>query len=749
MILAADLREHDNHETKTISVGSSLTSPIKIARVSARPKRKDRVEAGKRASEPPLTPGSPLSTLAGIGPRRAATLAALGLTTVADLLMAFPVRYVDWREIKGVHEIVAGEIVTVAGRLTALSERPMRGSRWRRLLAGWLQDGQGRRLRVVWFNAPPRLRQRFAAASEVLVQGKAVRGADGQIEIVHPEVHIPGQDPPFLLQPVYRAGEQVGQRLMRAAVDRALSCADALSGALPEEFRVKLQLPTLPQAVRYLHHPPPDADLEALRAGATSAHQALAASEMFAFELALELDRKSARARTGIAFDDSAAADRFAADLPFDLTSAQHRAIDEIRADMAQPRQMNRLLIGEVGTGKTVVALWAVINAIAHGWQAAVMTPTELLAEQHYATFNRLCEKTGLRGSLLCANLPAPERRRTLEWLRGGAPGVVFGTQALIQRSVAMPRLGLAVIDEQHRFGVFERARLRGLGPQSDMLLLTATPIPRSLARVLLSNLEVSILDQRPAGRPPVTTHLIGEGELPSVWKHVRDEAAKGNRTYCILPVIESEERQDLAATTAAQQLRDGALAGLRIGLLHGRLSGAEKDSVMRKFRDGRLQVLVSTTVVEVGIDVPEATVMVILGAQRYGLAQLHQLRGRIGRGTQPGHCFLVISGAANSQAQNRLKVLVEKTSGTEIAQADLEMRGPGDLFGGRQAGPLPLRYAHWMRNVDTILQLRDLAREWLRRDPALETAQSAGARQALARLLAEGGAVVGALSAG
>jgi ATP-dependent DNA helicase RecG len=701
------------------------------------------------ASPPELSLGSPLSSLAGIGPKRVQALAALDLLTVGDLLMAFPSRYVDWREVKAIHEIIEGETAVVTGRLTALGERPMRGSRWRRLLTGWLQDGQGARVRVVWFNAPPHLRQRFGAASEVMLQGRISRGADGRLEIVHPEVYLPGQDPPQALQPVYRAGEQVGQRLIRSAMDRALTCADDLADTLPEEFRVQLQLPSTGQAVRYLHQPPQNADLEMLRTGATAAHRALAANELFAFELALEIDRELARTRDGIAFEDSAAADRFAVALPFELTSAQRRAIGEIRADMEQPRQMNRLLIGEVGSGKTVVALWAVINAIAHGYQAAVMTPTELLAEQHHTTFARLCESSGLRSGLLSASITAPARKHTLQWLRGGEPGVVFGTQALIQRSVEIPKLGLAVIDEQHRFGVFERARLRALGPRSDMLLLTATPIPRSLARVLLSNLDVTILDERPAGRPPVATYLVGEGELDSVWRCVRHEAAKGHRAYCILPLIESDENQDLSVIAAAEQLRDGALAGLRVGLMHGRLSSEAKDSVMRDFRDGKLQVLVSTTVIEVGIDVPEATVMVIIGAQRYGLAQLHQLRGRIGRGTQPGHCFLVVSGAPNGPARGRLKVLVEKTSGAEIAQADLEMRGPGDLFGARQAGPLPLRFAHWMRNVDTILKLRDLARQWLRRDPDLKAPASAGARQALDRFLSVNGAPPGTLTAG
>ncbi len=683
----------------------------------------------------PFDASGALSQLPGIGPKRAALLAERGIVSVEDLLLTFPSRYLDWREIKAIHEIIADETAVLAGRLVNLNERPMRGSRWRRLLSGWLQDGQGARLRVVWFNAPPHLRQRFAAA-EVRVQGKVTRAADGHLEIVHPEVYIPAQDPPLALQPSYRIGDLIGQRLVRAAIDRALAAAQELPAAMPDEFRARLQLPSLAQALRYLHQPPPEADLDALRAGATPAHRALAADELFAFELALELEREHARQRAGISFAaGSVMADRFIDRLPFKLTAAQRRAIAEIRADMQSPAQMNRLLMGDVGSGKTVVALWAAINAVDHGYQAAVMAPTELLAEQHYAAFQKLCGAPAIRCALLRGNLPAATRRGVLDFLRSGAPGVVFGTHALIQRTVEIPRLGLAVIDEQHRFGVFDRVRLQALGPRADMLLLSATPIPRSLARVLLSNLEVSTLEERPAGRPVVATIIAAEQELDTVWSKVRQEVERGNRAYCILPLIESDDRQDMAVTTAAADLRSGALAGLRIGVMHGRLPADEKDAVMREFRDGKVQVLVSTTVIEVGIDVPAATVMVIMGAARFGLAQLHQLRGRIGRGTQPGFCYLVADGAA----RRKLKVLVEKTAGAEIAQADLELRGPGDLFGARQAGPLPLRYAHWIRDLDTILRIRDFAREWLRSDPALSSKSSRGARKALAHLLEAG----------
>ena len=689
------------------------------------------------ASVTRLSAASPLPQIAGIGPKRAGILHERGLATIGDLLLNFPSRYLDWRHVKAIGEVVPGEMATLAGRLSGLVERPMRGSRWRRLLTGWLQDRRGGKIRIVWFNAPPHLRQRFGAAAEVLVQGKVSRGSDGRMEILHPEVHLVGQDPPQALQPCYRIGELIGQRLVRSAVTHALAAAGDLPAALPDEFRAKLQLPSLAEAVRYLHQPPADADLDALQAGRTAAHQALAADELFAFELALEIDRKRAQQLPGIAFDrDAQLADRFVAHLPFQITSAQRDAIAEIRADMARPAQMNRLLMGDVGSGKTVVALCAMLSAIEHGYQAAMMAPTELLAEQHHATFQRLCGSLGVPAALLCGNLTTAQRRKVLAWLRSGEPGVVFGTHALIQRTVEIPGLGLAVIDEQHRFGVFDRMRLRALGPQSDMLLLSATPIPRSLFRVLLSNLEVTTLDEQPAGRPLVTTALVGEGGLEAVWRRVRDEVAKGNRAYCILPLIESDEQQELAVTTAAAELRKTALAGLHVGVMHGRLPGAEKDSVMRDFRDGKLQVLLSTTVIEVGIDVPAATVMVIMGAERYGLAQLHQLRGRIGRGTEPGYCYLVMGGAADDSIRVKLKVLVENMSGAAIAQADLELRGPGDLFGARQAGPLPLRFAHWIRDFDTILRLRDFATQWLRGDPDLDTAQSRGARLALAHLL-------------
>jgi len=523
---------------------------------------------------------------------------------------------------------------------------------------------------------------------------------------------------------------------VRRAAEGALVRLPTLPEWQEPSWVARERFPPFDASLRALHHPTEPTDL--LPDGA--AWSRLAYDELLAGQVALALVRAHLRRPSGRATPGTGhLRQRLIESLPFSLTPSQVRAISEIISDLAKPERMLRLLQGDVGSGKTVVALLAAAAVVEAGRQAAVMAPTELLAEQHYATCRRLCKSIDIRAELLCGTQPASHRRRVLLWLARGEPGIVFGTQALIQRKVEIPRLGLGLIDEQHRFGVFDRVRLQALGPRADMLLLSATPIPRSLARVLLSNLEVSILEERPAGRPPVTTHLVEQGELAAVWRKVRDEVARGNRAYCILPLIESDDQQELAVTTAAAELRERALAGLRVGVMHGRLAAEEKDRVMRQFRDGKLQVLVSTTVIEVGIDVPEATVMVIMGAQRYGLAQLHQLRGRIGRGTQPGDCYLVVNGSANGAVRNKLKVLVDKTSGADIAQADLELRGPGDLFGARQAGPLPLRFAHWMKDFDTIVRLRDLARAWLRRDPQLNTSASRGARAVLAHLLEAG----------
>jgi len=425
--------------------------------------------------------------------------------------------------------------------------------------------------------------------------------------------------------------------------------------------------------------------------------------------------------------------------VPIEPTASQRRAIEEIDADMARPGQMNRLLMGDVGSGKTIVAFRAALRAVECGWQAAMMAPTELLAEQHHATFQRLCAGIPARNALLTGKLTGAQHSAVMRALARGEIAIVFGTQALIQQQVRIPRLGLAIIDEQHRFGVFDRARLKSLGPTADMLLMTATPIPRSLAMALFANLDVSILDEMPPGRTPVATTIHGEEELPTIYQVVRDEVRTGHRAYYIVPLIESDDEDAPSVAATAQLLRDHHLKGLRIGAMHGRMRPAEKDRAMAEFRDGVLDVLVSTTVVEVGIDVPEATVIVVAAAERYGLAQLHQLRGRVGRGRAASRCCLVASAGADLSARQRLRVLAETANGAEVARADLAMRGPGDLLGARQAGALPLRFVRFIRQQSLIVRARTLAKEWLSRDPGLESPASRGARRALNAMMEAG----------
>jgi ATP-dependent DNA helicase RecG len=688
-----------------------------------------------------LQPDSPVAAMAGIGPKRAATLAERGIVTALDLVLHLPARYQDWRARTALAQLRPGTTAVVEGELSAISERPMPGVRWRRLATGWLRN-DGQRIRLVWFNLPAYMRGRLPAGERVLVCGRVSEAPGGGMQIVHPELHACSWGKPRPIRPVYRLPAMIGQRLFAGLVGRALrDLGDSIRGALPDELRGTTA--SLPDALAYLHEPPADADCAALSRADSDAHHALAFDELFAFELALLVERARAARRAGVAIAGrDGLATRMLSRLPFPLTAAQRRTIDEIAADLGRPTQMNRMLMGDVGSGKTLVALWAALRTIDAGCQVAMMAPTELLAEQHFATFRRFAEPLGVRGALLTGKVTGAARAQMLRGLASGDVGIVFGTQALIQEGLKLRRLGLGIIDEQHRFGVCDRARLKSLGPDANVLMMTATPIPRSLAMSLFANLEVSFLDELPPGRTPVSTEIFPGADLERVHKIVRGELDTGRRAYYVLPLIESDEdeEEDLRSAIAmAERLSKGTLASHRVGLLHGRMRPAEKERVMRAFRDGAIDVLVATTVVEVGIDVPEATVMVVMAAERYGLAQLHQLRGRVGRGRWPSRCLLVASHDADAAAIERLQVMARATSGAEVAEADLRMRGPGDLLGARQTGALPLRFVHLIRDRKAIERARQLAEEWLARDPALATPASDGARAALKRMLSLG----------
>jgi ATP-dependent DNA helicase RecG len=562
---------------------------------------------------------------------------------------------------------------------------------------------------------------------------------EGNVEIIQPEIHLLSAGLPPAVRPYYSLPAGMSQHVFAGLALNALrELHQQVGSSIPEE--VHHNFLSVAQALAGLHQPSADADVGALNAGTSREHLSLAFDELFAFELALSLERERAAQRPGIAIEGVAPkTDAWLTSLPFRVTGAQAHAIEEISADLARPTQMNRMLLGEVGSGKTLVAFWAALSAVEAGYQVAMMAPTELLAEQHHASFQRLCGSLGIPAALLTGKVQGSARATLLRGLNSGALPIVFGTHAIIQERVRVNRLGLGIIDEQHRFGVFDRAKLKALDPRANLLMMTATPIPRSLALSLFANLHISFLDELPPGRTPVETLIFSETKLDRVDEIVRGELAAGNRAYYVLPRIDAPDEERRSVAAAAERLKRGILKEYRVEVMHGRMSAADKERVMARFRDGVTQVLVSTTVVEVGIDVPEATVMAIIAADLYGLAQLHQLRGRVGRGNAAARCCLVASGDADDFALGRLRLMTACTTGAQVAEADLKLRGPGDLLGTRQTGALPLRFVHLVRDHRLIEQSRELAEGWLNHDPDLQSSSSAGARQAIRRMLALG----------
>jgi ATP-dependent DNA helicase RecG len=527
--------------------------------------------------------------------------------------------------------------------------------------------------------------------------------------------------------PVYPATEGLSHKLIRGLIERHLDALVGLSPeVLPEDVRQQAGLPAIAEALRMVHHP-------ATLAEAESGRRRLAFDELLDLQVMLARARLLARrGRVGIRFEvKRELTSQLKAALPWELTGDQKKALREITADMTSPERMHRLLMGDVGTGKTVVALFVMLLAVENGYQAAIMAPTELLAEQHAATLARLLAPLGMVPDLLIGRLPAGEKDAVRQRIASGDAKIVVGTHALVQERVAFHRLGLAVIDEQHRFGVEQRAALIAKGEGPDVLLLTATPIPRSLALTRYGDLDVSILKQRPPGRGQIRTAVRGAGQRERVLEFVRQTCLTGQQAYVVLPVIEESERADLrAATVMAEQLTE-KWPDLTVGLVHGRLKAEEREQVMRRFRAGEVQVLVATTVIEVGIDVPNATVMVIEHPERFGLAQLHQLRGRIGRGEGESHCILLAPGGALP----RLKAFAATNDGFRIAELDLEERKQGDLLGARQSGAAEIRIARFPDDNDLLQQARSLARGILEADPALEKAAHRALRErALAR---------------
>jgi ATP-dependent DNA helicase RecG len=679
----------------------------------------------------------PLTALPGIGAKRAELLAKRGLRCVADLLFLLPARYDDRSLLSRVADLEVGLRATFVARVVVgdfVAGRGRRGRGRGRTFQAVVGD-EGGTVNLVWFHGTEALQKLLAKGARVLVTGDVRRHRFSK-ELIHPEVErLDEGDAPGVetglerIVPVYPTPEGFPPRALRRLVtDAAREHADLVPALLPPALARRGALPAPADAIRTLHLPPADADPAALADWNAPARRRLVLEELFVLEVGLALRRAARAGEPGIALDVKqprvAQAERA---LPFALTGAQRRAWGEIRADLGRAHPMHRLLQGDVGSGKTAVAFLAALGAAASGAQAALMAPTELLAEQHERTLRGLVEGGGptthLRLALLTASVPRAEAERVREALAAGAIDLVVGTHALVEDDVRFARLALAVVDEQHRFGVLQRKALAAKAPggvSPHVLVMTATPIPRTLALTAYGDLDLSVIDELPPGRSPVATAVLRSGEGRRVAELIRETVARGEQVYVVYPLVEESEKVDLrAATQQAERIR-AAFRDCRVDLVHGRLDAAARAEAMERFRRGETQILVSTSVVEVGVDVANATLMVVEHAERFGLAQLHQLRGRVGRAAKPGTCLLVARGSSE-ESEARLAALLETSDGFRIADADLRIRGPGEFLGTRQSGYLAdLRLADLIRDARLVSEAREAALDLVRRDPGL-----------------------------
>ena len=676
--------------------------------------------------------------LKGVGPARAAQLEAFGLRTIEDLLFHLPFRYEDRRAVAKIRDALVGEEKTFIGRLIALGQH-FNPRRRQRMLTGMLDDGTGR-LGLVWYRAPSYLVEGMAEGQTLVIHGKVEAGPGGHKQIAHPEFEvIDPADPPDhqKILPVYERPEGIALKTMRKWIAEAVETHGMhVPAFLPPVVLKKFALLDSRAALQRLHLPEKSDDVEALNRSTSAAHRAVVFDECFYLQLGLALRRQNRTGRSGIAFtrEKKSLTQKMWELLPFRLTGAQEKVLQEIALDMAAPRPMQRLLQGDVGSGKTIVGWFAALRAVENGFQAVWMAPTELLAEQHYRNLKDFAAKLGVPIALLTGSMPAKARHEIIDGIKEGRVSFVIGTHAVIQENVRVPRLGLGIIDEQHRFGVMQRMALQKLAscrgavalPEPDILLMSATPIPRSLAMVLYGDLEISWLNELPPGRTPVETRLVRSAARARAYDLVCDEVRKGRQAYVVYPLVEASEKLEVRdATSMAAELSRGVFKDCRVALIHGRMSAVERDDTMRRFKDGDVQILVATTVIEVGIDVSNASVMIIEHAERFGLSQLHQLRGRVGRGQHGSYCVMIYYGGNNSEALERLRVMERERDGFKIAEADLQLRGPGEMIGTRQSGLADFRIANLARDSRLLLEAREEALAWLEQDPRLARPES------------------------
>lgn len=647
-------------------------------------------------------------------------LEKLGLVRDWDFALHLPLRYEDETSVTPIGSLAVNTHAQIEGRVA--DQRFVRTGRGQQLQAV-VEDSTGS-ITIRFLHYFPSIQKQLAVGSTVRLYGEPREGYYGGLEMVHPRIKsgkAAETELPKALTPVYPAGEGIQQRWLRKRIDRALLDLD-LTDLVPEAVRTKFGLPGLREALSYIHTPPSGADVIGLQERSAPAWRRLIFDELLAQQITLRESRAVAFQRTAppLAGDDAELVGCFLAQLPFNLTNAQRRVTDEILADLAANRPMHRLVQGDVGSGKTVVAALAALRAVASGHQASLMAPTEILAEQHFKKIAAWLEPLGIRTAWLTGRLKTAEKNAALEAVASGEARIVIGTHALIQEGVKFANLGLAIVDEQHRFGVAQRLALR-TRPESalvpHLLMLSATPIPRTLAMSYLADLDVSVIDELPPGRTPVVTKTVKTSRKDDVLSVVRSVVAQGRQVYWVCPLIEESDKLDLTPATVCRDDLQQRLPDLTVGLVHGAMPAAEKDAVMQDFVSGLTQILVATTVIEVGVDVPNATLMVIEHAERFGLAQLHQLRGRVGRGAAQSACILLFGEDISPAGWERLKAIRDTTDGFEIARRDLEMRGPGEFLGERQSGTPLLRFADLDRDEALLAAARRTADAWLEKD--------------------------------
>jgi ATP-dependent DNA helicase RecG len=668
----------------------------------------------------------------GVGTKLAQVLSKLNIYTLGDLLFHLPRRYEDRRQFRKIAHARAGDAVTVSGKLVTVDNVKVRNLT---LTKAYLDDGSGV-LELVWYNQPYMKDTLNKLRNSQIVAYGIIKESPYGLQMETPEWEdLPdGADPDSLLSvnrivPIYPLTEGIRQKRMRQIIWNAVQYAHLAPEILPRSVRERLGLMPIQQAIAQIHFPDSEQAIDPAR-------QRLVFEEFFLMQLGVGMQRQRTRQERGIAMriDADRLNEMLHRIVPFELTNAQKRVISEIWSDMAQPHPMNRLLQGDVGSGKTIVAAAAILAAVDNQYQAAMMAPTEILAEQHYINLHRLFQPLGISVELLVGRLSNKQRQQARERIATGRGMVAVGTHALIQEGVEFARLGLAIIDEQHRFGVLQRAALRDKGVMPHVLVMTATPIPRTLTLTLYGELDVSIIDELPPGRKPVRTHWKTPEERLKVYAGVRKLVEQGRQAYVICPLIdESDKLQVRAAEQMAEHLQKDVFPDLRVGLLHGRMKPAEKEAVMDAFRAGELDILVSTTVIEVGVDVPNAAAIVIEDADRFGLAQLHQLRGRVGRSEHQSYCVL-IANPKSDDGQRRMDIMTRTNNGFLIAEEDLRIRGPGEIYGTRQSGMPSFRMADLVKDMRLLEVARQEAFHLLEHDPDLSRPEHAALREAVER---------------